>query len=285
MNWIKNMNDALKFIEDNLDKKITLDDIAKVAFRSKFDFAKTFVILTGMNLSDYIRGRRLTVAVKDLKQSEKVMNVAFKYCYESPESFSKAFKKLHGISPSKVKHYEGKINAVIPLSISVVLKGEEKINYRIIKKESFDIVGLSKEVTTKDGENFKIVPMFWQETLLSDEYKVLCKNAGPFGVMGVCNDFDESAEKFDYLIAVEGSNIKELDNLVTIKVQAQEWAVFECLGALPDSLQKTILKIYSEWLPATHYEHAGTQELEVYLPGDTSSPNYKCELWIPIKEK
>ncbi len=157
------------------------------------------------------------------------------------------------------------------------------MNFNILKKESFNLVGLKKEVTTKNGENFKIVAKFWQDTLVSDDYKLLSEKAGKLGVLGVCTNYDEDAEKFDYLIAVEGKEVDKLDNLVSLEVQAQEWAVFECVGTLPDSIQNTIKRIYSEWFPGNDYVHAGTQELEVYLPGDTRSSDYKCELWIPVK--
>lgn len=286
MNWINNMNNALEYIESNLDRNITLDEIAKIAYSSKFHFNRTFSILTGMNLFDYIRCRRLTVCVKDLKDKDsKVIDVALKYGYESPEAFSRAFKKLHNITPSKVKNYEGKFNATLPLSISVVLKGDEKMNYKIVEKESFSIVGYKKKVTTKDGENFKIIPKFWNEVMSDGSFEQLAMQAGPLGAIGACANHNAELEEFDYFIAVEGKKLENVDEQESLVIDKCKWAIFESIGPMPDAIQKVWKKIYSEWFPATKYEHAGTTELEVYLGGDSSADDYLCEIWIPIVDK
>ncbi len=107
MNWIENMNKALEYIEKNIEKNITSDEIARIAYASKFHFMRTFSMLTGMTLGEYIRQRRLSLAAKDIMSSnKKIIEIAYKYRYETPEAFTKAFKKLHNISPSEARKKE-----------------------------------------------------------------------------------------------------------------------------------------------------------------------------------
>ncbi|MCG8540912.1 MAG: AraC family transcriptional regulator, partial [Clostridia bacterium] len=91
MNWIANMNNALEYIENNIEKNIKSEEVAKIAYSSKFHFLRTFYMLTGMTLNEYIRQRKLSLAVKDVISSDsKIIDIAFKYGYETPEAFSKA---------------------------------------------------------------------------------------------------------------------------------------------------------------------------------------------------
>lgn len=286
MNWIGNMNSALEYIEENIENNIASDDIAKVAYSSKFNFLRIFYMLTGMTLGEYIRQRRLSLAVKDIMASQmKIIDISYKYGYETPEAFTKAFKKLHGISPTAARK-EGKIlKAIPPISFQITVKGEERMDYSIAKKPEFKIVGVSKHVTTKNGENFKIIPEFWNETCKKGVYEKLQKKAGALGVLGVCYGFNKEQEEFNYMIAIEGDKVEGLDDYDVVNIPACTWAVFESIGPIPDAIQEVTRRIFAEWFPATKYEHRGAPELEVYLPGDPNAEDYKSQVWIPIVEK
>lgn len=286
MNWMENMNNALEFIEDNILNDITSNDIAKAAYSSKFHFLRIFYMLTGMTLGDYIRQRRLSLAAKDIMLSNtKILDIAYKYGYETPEAFTKAFKKLHKISPSEARKKGKNLKAIPPISFEIKVKGEEKMDYKIIKKEGFKISGVSKRVTTKNGENFKIIPKFWGEVYKNGIMEKLHKNASQLGILGVCYDCDNEQEEFSYMIAIEGETIEGLDNCDVTNIPECTWAVFESTGPMPEAIQKVWHRIFSEWFPATKYEHADAPELEVYLPGNPNAEDYKCEVWIPIIEK
>lgn len=286
MNWMENMNNALEFIEENIENSITSDDIAKVAYSSKFHFLRIFNMLTGMTLGDYIRQRRLSLAAKDVISSNtKILDIAYKYGYETPEAFTKAFKKLHNISPSQARKKGKNLKAIPPISFEIKVKGEKKMDYKIIKKEEFKIAGISKRVTTKNGENYNIIPKFWDEVCENGTVEQIKKNAGQLGILGVCYDSDSEQEEFSYMIAIEGDIIEGLDNYDVINIPECTWAVFESIGPMPDAIIKVWRRIFSEWFPATKYEHADAPELEVYLPGNPNSEDYKCEVWIPIVEK
>lgn len=286
MNWIENMNNALEYIEENIERDITSDEIAKVAYSSKFHFLRIFYMLTGMNLGEYIRKRRLSLAAKDIMSSKmKIIDIAYKYGYETPEAFTKAFKKLHGISPSAARKEGKNLKAIPPMSFQITVKGEKRMDYKISKKNGFEIAGVSIRTTNKDGVNFKEIPEFWKESMENGIYEKLEKNAGRLGVLGVCYGEDLEQMEFSYMIAIEGEKVEGLDNYEVLKVPSCTWAIFESIGPLPGAMQKVWKAIFSEWFPAIKYEHANAPELEVYLPGDPNSEDYKCEIWIPVVEK
>lgn len=286
MNWMEDMNASLDYIEENIENDITLDEVAKAAYMSKFYFLRIFNILSGITVGEYIRKRRLSLAVKEvIFTDKKIIDIALKYKYESPEAFSKAFKRLHGMSPSKARKTKAHLNAFPPFSFQIIIKGEEKMNYTIVKKEAFKVAGLKTHVSNKDGENFKLIPKFWNDVCSSGKFNILEQNKGKLGVMGICYNFDMECNEFDYIIAVEGKSLNGLEEYEVVNIKEQTFAVFECIGPMPAAIQDTWKRIFSEWFPATKYEHADGPELEVYYEGDTSSKDYKSEIWIPVVNK
>ncbi|MTI69199.1 MAG: AraC family transcriptional regulator [Firmicutes bacterium] len=286
MNWINNMNNALEYIENNIEKDIKSEDVAKKAYSSKFHFLRIFNTLTGMTLGEYIRKRRLSLACKDLMTSDmKIIDISFKYGYETPEAFSKAFKKIHKVTPSKARKTGINLKAIPPISFQISIKGEKRMDYKIEKKKSFKIVGIKKRFTAVNGENFKNIPKFWDEVCSNGTLEKLQNNANELGVLGVCYDFDKELEEFSYMIAIEGKSIKDLENIEVVGIPECSWAVFESIGPMPHAIQKVTKKIFEEWFPATQYEHANAPELEVYLSGNPNDPDYRCEVWIPIIDK
>jgi AraC family transcriptional regulator len=135
-----------------------------------------------------------------------------------------------------------------------------------------------------DGKNFEQVPHFWNDCMHDGSYEWICSKASKLGVLGICKDFDKDKDEFNYMIAVE--NIKDTlpDGYVAVQIPAATWAVFESIGTLPEAAQDLTRRIFTEWLPATGYQHDCAPELEVYPKGDMYSPDYKCEIWIPIKK-
>ncbi|MFL0251996.1 effector binding domain-containing protein [Clostridium neuense] len=286
MNWIADMNNALDYVEQNLDKDIASEDVAKASHMSKFHFLRIFKILTGFTVGDYIRERRLSLSAKDVVSSElKIIDIAYKYGYETPEAFAKAFKRLHGVSPSEARKNRKNLKAIPPISFQITVKGEEKMNYKIEVKESFKVVGITRRFNSKNGDNFRGIPKFWDEVCKSGKYDILERNQGKLGVMGVCSNFNMETQDFDYSIVVEGDKLCGIDNYSVIEVPKLSFAVFESIGPMPDALQEVTRRIFSEWFPATKYEHADGPEFEVYLPGDMQAKDYRSEVWIPVMEK
>ncbi|MEI5907476.1 AraC family transcriptional regulator [Bacillus spongiae] len=281
---LKRMNDCIQYIEEHLDQTIDLDELARLSTSSKFHFQRLFLLLTGYTLAEYIRKRRLTLAAQALMNSEvKVIDVALTYGYETPESFSKAFRKAHGVSPSQVKGPGTTLKAFPRISFQISLKGESEMNYKVVEKEAFKVIGKSKRISSVDGRNLKEIPMFWDEVVSEGVIDRICNVAGTDDTVGVCMEFDDQHNEFTYVIGAE--TVKSQKEFEEKEIPARTWAVFESVGAMPDAIQGVWKRIYSEWFPSTGYEHAGGPELELYPPGNPNDPNYRCEVWIPIQKK
>ncbi len=285
MDWIKNFNRAIDYVEMNITEELDYELVANEAYSSKFHFLRVFSILTGKTLGEYIKDRRLTLAANQIVSTEcKVIDVAMKYCYEDHGAFSKAFKRFHGVTPTQAKNSNMILHAAPPLKFFIDVKGEEKVDYKIVKKKSFKVVGVSTEVTTKDGENYKIIPKFWKDKNSDGTINEILPHVTELGLVGICYNFNMDTEKFRYMIAVEGDSPK--DNLKEILAVGEYiWAIFPGMGTMPDSIQTLWKKIFQEWFPATNYVHAKGPELEVYLGKDYTSQEEKYEIWIPVELK
>lgn len=284
MEWLDSMNEAVEYLETNITEKLDIEKVAKIALSSTFHFQRMYHMITGVTIAEYVRRRRLTLAAQDILTGEKIIDVAYKYGYETPEAFTKAFGKMHGISPSAAREPGANLKAYPKLSFHISIKGDKDMNYKIVDKESFTVVGKQRRITMVDEENFKLVPKFWKECMNDGSYEWISSKAGKLGVLGICKDFGKYKDEFNYMIGVEefkGSFPKEY---VTATIPAATWAVFESVGALPEASHDLTRRIFSEWMPSTGYQHACAPELEVYTEGDMSSPDYRCEIWIPIKK-
>ena len=286
MGWVESIQQAIHYIEENLLDELKVDDIAKQANSSMFHFQRTFAILTDMTIADYIRRRRLTIAAHELLNSDiKIIDLSLKYGYDTPESFTKAFRKQHGVTPSDARKKKGKLQSYNRLVIQVTLKGADPVKYRIEEREIFQVVGIKRTYSCKSEENTKGIPVFWQDVNKdgTDDLLFQLNNGEIKGVLGVCvadKNFKENS-LIDYWIATEhvGSVPEKLDS---IEIPASKWAIFEVHGPMPDAMQKAWKEIFSEWFPSNSYKHAGTPELEVYTDEDPSSPDLYSEIWIPI---
>ncbi len=118
MNWSEAISKVLEYIEKNLTNEITIDDISKHAYISSIYLQKGFSILCGISIGEYIKNRRLTVASYELINTDnKIIDIALKYGYDSPDSFTKAFTRFHGTTPSKVRR-SSKIREFAPLKFN-----------------------------------------------------------------------------------------------------------------------------------------------------------------------
>ncbi|OEC02068.1 AraC family transcriptional regulator [Lysinibacillus sphaericus] len=287
MSWIESIQKAINYIEEHLHESITMEQIAQEVNASVFHFQRTFSILTDMSIADYIRRRRLTLAAQELINTDsKVIDIAYKYGYDSPEAFTKAFRKQHNVTPSEVRKQQGPLQSYNRLIIQVTLKGAEPMKYNIVEKEKFQVVGVKRTYNCQTGENLQGIPQFWNELNGQgmDEQLFTLNNGQIKGVLGVCVPDENYKDNhlIDYWIATD--HVGEVpENMLAMEVPASKWVVFEVRGPMPDAMQNAWKKIFSEWFPSNPYEPAGTAELEVYTDEDPTSENLYSEIWIPIK--
>lgn len=159
------------------------------------------------------------------------------------------------------------------------------MDYKIIEKGDFTVVGKSIQTPTVNGENNRNIAAFWNESNGNGFTRKLAENCGTLGLLGICVDYDNQQGILTYLIGAE-KNIDQIpSDWEERHIPAATWAVFPVRGAMPDAIQQVWERIYSEWFPTTGYQHAGGPEMEVYpSDADPSSEDYYCEIWITVKK-
>lgn len=282
MEWLDRLNQSIEYIEQHLDNEIDFAAAAKIACCSTFHYQRMFSYLAGVSISEYIRRRRMTLAAIDLQNSDvKVIDLAMRYGYESPTSFSRAFQSVHGLSPSSARIIGASPKAYPRMSFLISIKGDVEMKYKIEKHKAFRIVGAKRYYDLNIDENFQEIPKFWGEVIQNGQFEQICElsNQKPLGILGVSTCMN--GKDFNYYIAAAtDKDIPEAMNEYI--VPESTWAIFECVGPMPNAIQNLQKRIISEWLPTSGYEYADAPDIEVYPAGDTNSPDYKCEVWLPI---
>lgn len=290
MNVLENMNKALAYIEEQLAHEVDFQEVARRALCSEYHFKRMFSFLAGVSLSEYIRRRRLTLAAFELQGDQvRVIDVAVKYGYNSPDAFTKAFQLFHGVTPSESRAKGQSLKVYPPMTFQLIVKGGSEMNYRLEEKEAFRIVGLQKRVPIVfHGVNPEIAAM-WQsltEPLIA-QLKGL-SNVAPSGLLSASANFSEGRmeEKgeLDHYIGVATTH-ECPEGLAQLEVPALTWAVFEAVGPFPQTLQEIWGRIYSEWFPSSTYQQAEGPEILWNESKDVTSPTYKSEIWIPVVKK
>ena len=297
MEWLTCIKTTLSYIEDNLTENITVSDIAKEVNLSPFFLQKGFSVVTGYGISEYIRNRRLSSAAQELiSTDEKIIDIAYKYCYETPESFTKAFSRFHGATPSQVKDKKAIPKKFLPQKVEIIIHGGFQMDFKITTMFPFKVIGFQREFSYENA--YSEIPKFWDEVCEKYASNVYAGNAPAneyenalidncIGEYGICID-DAGDGKFRYLIAGKycGGNVPE--GMAVYEFPMGEWAVFNCVGPCPEALQELNTKIFKEWLPGNpDYEISGNANVEWYdcVNGEKSDDDYHSAIWVPIKKK
>lgn len=286
MEWLNRMKDALDYMEDHITEPLNMGEIAKKACSSPFHFQRMFNLVTGVTVAEYLRKRRLTLAAQELAMTEaRVLDVSLKYGYDSPEAFAKAFRKAHGIAPSAAREPGTVLKAFPRLTFHLFLKGDKEMDYRIVQKEAFRVVGRKLETTTQDGENLREIPRFWDTCNGDGTSDLLVElGGGVHDLLGICAEMKPEQETLTYWVAVE-SEAAVPEGFSATVIPSETWAVFTSVGPMPHAIQEVWNRIFQEWFPGTGYEHSGGPEFELYPPGNPSAEDYRCEIWIPVMKK
>ena len=290
MDWITGISKAIDYIEEHITEPTDYARAAKEACSSPFNFQRVFALLCGYTLGDYVRMRRLALAGEELLSTDaKVIDVALKYGYDSPESFSRAFTRFHGVSPSAVRKGAA-IHSFSRICVKLILTGGSIMEYRIEKKQAAKIICRRREFT-KPGDDYtnKEIPEFWNECGRDGSIQKLCgyiKDSAQFkGLLGVCFSTEMTDSGFPYGIGAEYDGESDPQDFEIVEIPAYTYAVFTVRGKMPDAFRETYRKICTEFFPQSGYEYGNGVEIEVYPSADVQNPDYTCEIWIAVKPK
>ena len=285
MRWTESIDKAISYIEENITQELTIESIAKEAMISPFYFQKGFAMLCGFTVAEYIRCRRLALAgIELLATEDKIIDIAIKYAYDSPDSFTKSFTRFHNVTPTAVRKNGAMIKSFAPLKIKFALEGGYSMDYKIIEKDAFTVVGLARVFQYENA--MESIPKLWAEFNESEKCNEICST------YGINIDESMGGNEFEYLIADIYNAANDIpEGFITKMIPHFTWAVFPCKGAMPQAMQDVNKKIYSEWLPACKdYEIAAGYCIEMYndpakYPKGIQDENYSSEMWIPVKRK
>lgn len=293
MEWITCLKTVLARIEAELENELTIEALAAEVSLSPYYLQQGFQILTGYSLWEYIRSRRLYEAARTLVNTdEKVIDVAYRYGYETPESFTKAFTRFHGVSPTALRKDRSRMRRFLPLNISIAITGGNKMDYKVESLRGFAVLGFQKEFSYENS--YAEIPKFWDE--LAERYPALGgrRSAQPdemeqailrwrIGEFAACID-DLGDGKFRYLVAGKFDGGEVPDGLTVFRFPDGEWAKFRSVGPIPDALQSLNTQVFKEWLPGNaEFQIAGPYNLEWYGMGEPASASYESGIWIPVR--
>ncbi|QJC51526.1 helix-turn-helix domain-containing protein [Paenibacillus albicereus] len=283
-------NLALDDLEERLraGEEVDLARTARIALCSEHHFKRMFSYLSGVPLAEYIRRRRLTLAGEELLERDvKVIDVALKYGYTSPDAFARAFQAQHGATPSGARAAGIQLKAYPRMTFHLSLRGGMEMKVRIVERGAFRIVGLGRRVPIQfDGVNPAIQSM-WESLTPAGmaELKALA-DGEPTGLVSASTNFSEERmeEKGELDHHIGAATTRPAPaGWDALEVAASTWAVFEAVGAFPVALQNVWGRIYAEWFPSSGYELVPGPELLWNESADTSKPDFRSEIWIPVR--
>ena len=286
---LKELNQVIDYIEAHLTEDLTLESISDFAGVSDYHFRTVFFHLSGMTLNEYVKNRKLSEANKDLLNGEKVTDVAFKYGYQSVDGFTRAFKNWSGFLPSDA--IKKRISKTFPkLSFVITVKGGVSMEFRIKDMPAFNLVGVSKRVPMQfEGVNNEIVKL--AQSITEEQRKEMhtLKNIEPYEIVNASYDADANFLKEEgfltHMIGVLTTEEHVSDQLDKVRVEACTWAIFPNEGPFPSTLQETMAKTYSEWLPTSDFEIIPAPTFS-FTKMDQNKKDYAySEIWLPIQKK
>ena len=292
---IQLIQQAINYMEEHICENINYADVAKSVHMSSYNFHRTFSFIVGMTANEYMRKRRLTLAAGELQENDiSVIDAAYKYRYESPESFSKAFTRFHGSTPKQAKQKGAKLHLFNPLVIKIILEGGSIMDYRMEHKESQKFLAFVKAFPNEivNDDNDHSIPDFWTECSernLIEPMQSLRKE-GKRDLYGLCSPTKDNENHFNYGIGIlmdEDTDFTKLEQFTNKgysiwETRPADYAVFQCFGPDSNCLGETWDKFFKEFIPQTGYMQTDDTDYEIYF--ENEEKNLFCELWVPVKK-
>ncbi|POP30525.1 AraC family transcriptional regulator [Lactonifactor longoviformis] len=283
MDWNDKLQRIIDYTEDHLQRKeepVDMDEITRISGCSYHFFLKVFSYMNGISYAEYVRHRKLTLAGYDLKSSPiKVVDLSYKYGYDSPTSFTKAFQQFHGISPKEARGASARLQVLPRMQVYT----RNKYSWRIEHKPSFRLIGKRASISCIAGSPQTEIPGFWNECQKNGIYsQIISLDTGkPKGLFGISEKYDEASDQLSYAIMAISDYILP-EGFCEMQIPETSWAVFDCRGPVPQAIQEGWDYLRKEWLVKYPFQHASCPELEWYSDGNSYSSEYLSQIWIPI---
>lgn len=292
---LERIQQAIGYIEKHIGEDIGYEAVARHVRMPGYDFHRMFSFVTGMTVGEYVRCRRLTLAAQALQStSMTVTEAAYRFGYESPEGFSKAFSRFHGVSPIRAKRRGATLRLFSPLVIKMVMEGGQMMDYRMEHRAGQKFVTLARPFPneiTSDPEDHSIAD-FWAECGEKGLIEPLrrLRPEGKRDLYGLCGASGENETSFNYGIGVALDGDTDLwaaDELLDHgyalwETEPADYAVFRCFGEDGACIGETWSRFYKEFVPQTGYTQTEGADFELYP--ERAEPGLFCEIWIPVKK-
>lgn len=279
LNFIRAFNQTLDYLETVIEDRIDEEKVSQISGYSLAMFSRLFSVMTEMSLSEYYRQRKLSCAAQRLISSEeRIIDLALRYGYESPDSFSNAFKKFHGFSPSEVR--KGQPYRVFSrIQLTLTIKGERTMKVTIEKKLGFKVAGIDKVCL-----NSEECAGVWAELFSRYSHEEMA-TIGTGQSVGICHDMTQS-NQINYMAGYVTNDLQKAEkmDLSLIEIASGDYAIIELKGPVPVCIHQGWKYFMEVFCPEQGFRHAGTPDLEYYLEGDMASQEYQMELWVPVKK-
>jgi AraC family transcriptional regulator len=284
-------------IEAGLGEDLKFSGLAQLSNFSDFHFHRVFQAIVGVPVMEYVRKRRLVHAAHRVAYSkDKLLDIALDCGFGTQETFIRAFRKLYGMTPGEFR--KSGFRPPVYAKVNVLQRrfnpylGGIRMEFRIVTKPGFDVIGYSIRTRNADGQNNRDIPAFWQRYLQEKMGERLHGQAVSNAEYGICDDFDMEAGEFSYIIGVEAREGAEApEGTVSRHYPEQTYAVFTTPKVRHDqfseSIQNTWMAIFGEWFPHSGYEHSAAAEFEYYDERCWQDRNelLEMDIYIPVKRK
>ena len=258
------LNKMIEYIEKNLDNEINFNELSKITNTNIFILERIFMFLTNMTITEYIKKRRLSKAFEEIRNSDsKIIDIAFKYQYNSASSFNRAFKSLFNITPTECRNGIGNYK-IIPIEYFETNKQNYNFDYEIKKINSMTLY--CYHITSKNHSDllYKIRKLY--KDIGNNNYYKDFYETGMYGI------FSKGENSYDYYLG----STKYFPNLEKYEIKENEYAVFKLKSRSQNDIVDLEKRINKQWIPSTNYNIKNNFKIELYQDNG-------CYIYLPIK--
>ncbi len=275
MEWVDRMNKVIDYLEEHLCDEINPDEISRILTCPYSVFQRSFAPITGIQLSEYIRRRRLTCAAYDIQNTDqRILDIAVKYGYDSADAFTAAFKRMHGVTPQEARKPDVKLKFYARLTFKFMITGVQEMNYKVIEKQSFRVFGI-RRTTPYGGGTWGIIKSDGTYSRIKEIIGHTCN-------LGLCFGFDKEGNN-DYMCGVEyeGEAISGFDYY---QYPSSTFLIFTAKGKVSEGvLGETWKRIYGEFMPQSEYKQQDLPTIENYIEWNEANDFCHVDIMIPVK--